>query len=317
MHRLLAFALLFTAIACAAQEGVDQNLQTAVNAANQAWIDGMRRGDAAVIAATYAPNAVNCAPDGQCVSGRAAIQQQLAARISSMGRARNASVSMTSLMRDRDLAYEWGFAEAAFAGGRPLRGRYVTVWQHQPDGTWKILRNMSLPLGSEQRVGGGQYRAAEQSFTIRCESDDMGRHSCAAPTQITRAEVLRQISGSPCTQGSTWGWQGNTVWVDRGCRAEFTVYGYAPGAAAAVPSAPPPPDEGYTEYNDPRYTKNLRCDSDSENYRFCPAGGTVRSARLVRQLSGAACTETRTWGWKADGVWVDKGCRAEFEVILR
>ncbi len=315
MKRLIAFFLLCSAVLCAAQAGIDQNLQTSVNSANQAWIDGMRRGDAAIIAATYAPDAVNCSTDGQCVYGASAIGQQLAARIASMGRARTANVNPTSLVRDRDLAYEWGYAEANFSGGRSVSGRYLTVWQHQPDGSWKILRNLVLPSGRERQQAAVPL-AAQQTFTVRCESDDMGRHTCAAPATIVRAEVLRQISGSPCTQDRTWGWQDNSIWVDRGCRAEFTVYGYAAGAAAA-PIAPPSATEDITEYNDPRFTKSIRCESDDMNYRFCPAGGNVRTVRLVRQLSGTACSETRTWGWKADGVWVDKGCRAEFEVTVR
>ena len=72
-----------------------------------------------------------------------------------------------------------------------------------------------------------------------------------------------------------------------------------------------------TEYNDPRSRQTVRCESTDMNYRLCAVSGTVRGARLVRQLSGSACTEAQTWGWKADGVWVDKGCRAEFEVTVR
>ncbi len=315
MHRWIALAFVFISIAGAAQTGIDQDLQTAVNSANQAWIDGMRRGDAAGIVATYAADGVYCSADGQCILGATAIQQLFASRTASMGRARTANVSTTSLVRDRDLAYEWGIAEASFGGGRNLYGRYLTVWQHQPDGGWKILRNMVLPTGRER--GAGYPRRTEQSSTIRCESNDGGRHSCAATAEISRAEILRQVSGSPCTKDRSWGWEGNSVWVDRGCRAEFTVYTYTATAAPADVYRTPPADEGMTEYNDPRFTKTVRCESEDMNYRFCPADGTVRSARLVRQLSGSGCTETRTWGWKSDGVWVDKGCRAEFELVVR
>jgi hypothetical protein len=35
--------------------------------------------------------------------------------------------------------------------------------------------------------------------------------------------LSRQISGSACTQGSTWGYDGTRIWVDNGCRAEFQV----------------------------------------------------------------------------------------------
>ena len=37
--------------------------------------------------------------------------------------------------------------------------------------------------------------------------------------------MTRQISGSPCIQGQTWGFDDRGVWVDRGCRAEFQAGG--------------------------------------------------------------------------------------------
>ena len=51
--------------------------------------------------------------------------------------------------------------------------------------------------------------------------------------------MTRQIGGSPCNQGSTWGFDQSGIWVDRGCRAEFQVGGYGRGyladGAVAVP----------------------------------------------------------------------------------
>ena len=61
-----------------------------------------------------------------------------------------------------------------------------------------------------------------QPQTIICNSDDMARHSCAADTR-GGVQLTRQISGSPCTQNSTWGYDKNGIWVDKGCRAEFQV----------------------------------------------------------------------------------------------
>jgi hypothetical protein len=40
-------------------------------------------------------------------------------------------------------------------------------------------------------------------------------------------------------------------------------------------------------------------------------GGDVR---LVRQLSETACRRGETWGFDRRGIWVDKGCAAEFAV---
>ena len=35
------------------------------------------------------------------------------------------------------------------------------------------------------------------------------------------------------------------------------------------------------------------------------------------RLSVADCDYRESWGWNRDSVWVDKGCRAEFEVTTR
>jgi ketosteroid isomerase-like protein len=35
--------------------------------------------------------------------------------------------------------------EAGYAGGRKLVEKYLTAWQKQTDGSWKIFRNMVIP----------------------------------------------------------------------------------------------------------------------------------------------------------------------------
>ncbi len=55
----------------------------------------------------------------------------------------------------------------------------------------------------------------------------------------------------------------------------------------------------------------LRCESADQERNYCLA--YIRSsARLARQLSLADCRYLESWGYDAGGVWVDKGCRAEF-----
>lgn len=273
----------------------------------------MKSGNAAMIAAIYAPDAINCSAEGTCVAGVANIENQMRARLANV-RARDANVSSASVVRDRDLAYEWGYAEATMTNGQQIRGRYITVWQRQPGGGWKILRNMALPSGREGRDFDRGSREMETGFPIRCDSADMGRHTCTAPFQISRVVMARQLSGSPCTQGQTWGWEGSSIWVDRGCRAEFTVYGYA-ASNNNYPNQNPSND--ITEYNDTRVNRALRCESNDNRYRMCSTQRPIAGARLVRQISGSACTEGQTWGWKPEGVWVDRGCRGDFELSFR
>ena len=41
--------------------------------------------------------------------------------------------------------YEWGRAEAEFSSGKKISESYLTAWQQQADGSWKIFRNLVIP----------------------------------------------------------------------------------------------------------------------------------------------------------------------------
>ncbi len=66
--------------------------------------------------------------------------------------------------------------------------------------------------------------AAASAQTLTCSSDDMGRHYCRANTSLG-VQMVHQRSGSPCTQGYSWGYDGGGIWVDHGCRADFSLSG--------------------------------------------------------------------------------------------
>lgn len=72
--------------------------------------------------------------------------------------------------------------------------------------------------------GRGWDRAAGPSQRITCSSDRGNRVYCDADTN-GRIRMVRQISGSPCREGETWGYDRRGIWVDRGCRAEFETIG--------------------------------------------------------------------------------------------
>lgn len=116
-----------------------------IHEGNQAWVNGMKSGDAAKIAATYAADSLDCGATGECLKGRAAIESATKARTAKMGRAASASVMSLGSVQRGNFVYEWGSATAAFAGGKKIEGSYLTVWQKQKDGSWKIFRNMALP----------------------------------------------------------------------------------------------------------------------------------------------------------------------------
>jgi ketosteroid isomerase-like protein len=118
-----------------AQSGAPpKSARAAIDAGNQAWIS-----------ATYADDAVDCGPTGECTKGRLLIEQHMTTQLASLGRARSASVKTWGTSQHGNFAYEWGQAEATFNGGTNLVEKYLTVWQLQADGDWKIFRNMVIP----------------------------------------------------------------------------------------------------------------------------------------------------------------------------
>ncbi len=60
----------------------------------------------------------------------------------------------------------------------------------------------------------------------------------------------------------------------------------------------------------------IYCSSDNMRRKVCPIN-TQGGVRIIRQRSDADCIYGRTWGYDARGIWVDRGCRADFEVGIR
>ena len=155
-----------------------------------------------------------------------------------------------------------------------------------------LLRVLALLLIGSQSVAWPQ-----NSTTVTCASENMRRNFCNIPPQ-SNVQLGRQRSDSPCTRGSTWGVQGNQIWVDRGCRADFVVtrggVGHYPGGG------------GYRSIT-------VACASENMRRNFCaiPPGSKVQ---LARQRSDSACTRGSTWGVQGNQIWVDRGCRADFTV---
>src|SRR5271155_5204944 len=87
----------------------------------------------------------------------------------------------------------------------------------------------ALPQHASAQPGYGQQR-------ITCSSNNGKRNWCAIGNSRD-AQLVRQISGSPCVRDQTWGVDNRGLWVDNGCRADFVynVGGYRP--------PPPPPQQ--------------------------------------------------------------------------
>jgi hypothetical protein len=143
-----------------------------------------------------------------------------------------------------------------------------------------------------------QYPGAGYGQTVRCESEDHRSRHCDIDTR-GGVYLSRRLSGSPCIPNRTWGYDARGVWVTDGCRAEFTTGtgAYLPGYGSGYGAGPV-----------------VRCESIDGRWRHCFAP-IRRGVQVLRTISGMACIRGQSWGWDRDGIWVDHGCRADFQVF--
>ena len=126
----------------------DPKLDRAVEKANSEFVVAMKTGDAATIAAPYTDNASFITIDGACVQGRTEIEKMYRDRFARSGPVQSTKINSKKLVVDNDLAYESGDGEIGLLKDGKLSisgGRFLTVWQRQTNGDWKILRNVVLP----------------------------------------------------------------------------------------------------------------------------------------------------------------------------
>jgi hypothetical protein len=160
--------------------------------------------------------------------------------------------------------------------------------------------------------------------TIRCESREYRDNYCPADTR-GGVRLSRTLSRQPCWEGESWGYDRRGIWVTQGCAGEFEVggarggadrYGYQRGNPQPAP-VPPGQAYGSQAYGYDRGGaaggRRVICESRDYRYRYCPVG-VGRDVDLARQLSKTPCRFDYSWGFDRGGVWVDRGCAAEFVV---
>jgi uncharacterized protein (TIGR02246 family) len=149
-----------TAAAGAAARRTEAALDTAailasarppIDAANAAWFPGLRSRDARAIAAAYADSGLFIAADGTVTRGRAEVERMYTARFPRLGVIRAGGVVQDGLtVLGPSRIAEWGHGWLELGpkeeGGAPVRssGTYLTVWQREADGQWRIVRNLAF-----------------------------------------------------------------------------------------------------------------------------------------------------------------------------
>lgn len=167
-------------------------------------------------------------------------------------------------------------------------------------------------------AGGGHddYGYRGYGETVRCESRDERQRYCPADTR-GGVRLVDQYSRNACVLGRSWGFDRRGIWVAHGCRARFALgdrYGYDRGW-----------DDGRGRDWDRDWDRGdrhgrgdaylVRCESRDGRSRFCPLPHWAREVDIHRQRSDARCDYGYSWGFRRGGVWVDRGCRADFVVF--
>ena len=178
-----------------------------------------------------------------------------------------------------------------------------------------LVSLLALVAAALPMAASAQYRQYDDSRygsagVVRCESNDERTRRCDVDTR-GGVRLIRQESRSSCVEGRTWGYDRRGIWVSRGCRAQFEVGGGYGGGY----------DRGRGRDYDRDYDRGyerggqvIRCESRDGRPRFCRVPGGVRQAEIVRRLSDSRCDYNYNWGFRRDGIWVERGCRAEFRV---
>jgi hypothetical protein len=138
-------------------------------------------------------------------------------------------------------------------------------------------------------------------ITVRCESRDGRRALCPADLRGLYFRELRQVSRTECVEGRNWGYDDRTVWAEAGCRADFT---FSPGRSGS-------------SIGGTRTPRIVACASRDGRRANCPEDLRGYSLIDVRQQSRTECVRGQTFGYDERGVWVDRGCRADFEFEYR
>ena len=142
--------------------------------------------------------------------------------------------------------------------------------------------------------------------TVSCSSRSGDRVECPADLRGYSLADIKQVSRAQCAVGRNFGYDDRGVWTDGGCRGEFVFVDER--------SASRLPDDRAPVYGNS--SGIVRCESNDGRTAVCPADGAER-VTLARQLSRTACVEGKNWGVNRDGIWVDDGCRGDFEVQTR
>lgn len=153
--RTLVVCALIAAMSSAAyaeSKGQDEGVRearAAIEAANAKFSEAFARGDTKALAALYTPDAIIFPPDSEMIRGNEGIGAFW--KTSRDNGVQSATLTTDDVGRSGDVAYEAGKVSLKIQPpgkeATTALAKYVVVWKRQPDGSWKLHRDIwnSLP----------------------------------------------------------------------------------------------------------------------------------------------------------------------------
>ena len=141
--------------------------------------------------------------------------------------------------------------------------------------------------------GSGSSDGAGYGVKVRCESADNRYRECRTGFR-GNATLTRKLSDSRCVEGDSWGQRNGTIWVDKGCRAEFID------------------SNGSWNTGNGNSNYSVTCSSQDNRRATCAWNSRYGRPYVIQQISSDSCSEGSSWGYSGNQIWVDRGCRARF-----
>ena len=141
---------------CAPQVDVEADKAAIRDLSDVQWLNAEQAKDVDTVLSFFADDASSFPPNASIVTGKEAIRARVSELYSGPRFAFSWQTTKVEVSRSGDLAYSHGTYEETVNDpeGNPVtdKGKWVTVWEKQPDGTWKVVAdiwNSDQPAPSE------------------------------------------------------------------------------------------------------------------------------------------------------------------------
>lgn len=160
---LVTVLALGSAVACSVQQGVKdggaereregQQLraadEAAIRAASTAWSQAAQAKDLDKAVSFYTDDAIEFVDKGPLAKGKENIRESWKTLLAMPGAGLSFAPTAVEVAKSGDMAYEYGLYDIVTTDKKGKtndeKGKYVTVWKKQGDGSWKVAIDIDNP----------------------------------------------------------------------------------------------------------------------------------------------------------------------------